>query len=1141
MDKNPSSAEDDVTVFLDTSLDTRLAITVSGNDTISDVKRKFEHEHQLSYGEIKIRALKVDRGGRLYRLSDSMSVKRAAGGVNQECFMFADASIVEKIGEIEHGLHNVGSDVQFIGSGICDNPLVSGADRPFDVVSKRLFSVDDSMPLLIEGNKNNTIDQNGSVDSGRETSKDLEIKHCDDDHRKTSFGETINRAEPERQEDRVLCSEGFRVPTAQDHKEDTSRQEISEAKSSASLEKTSPAVKNKLQEAERKSEEPVQLKENHAPVRGINEEPSRIDIVTPEDLLGNEGGYVPCDTFIVNRTTTEEPCRALAPNLDNKSDSGIHGTTDTYKETEVSGKSTEIRKDISMHCKTTAEDASQSQAASKKKRKFESTTDLEDSLKENNVLISDFNIGTSQQDASQSLTAPKKKRKFENVTVEELSKENKEASQPEIVSELSAGKTASTTLDGSFAETSDMLTKSSTKKKNKKKKKALNPLHQVVDAAPSRSGDMEERSMVVSAEIDIKHSSAENVAPISRQGLKEDNCAPIQELQETPKAPSSLDFNNATQEKPEGHPPVVEAPGENGTGSAEKVQEKREASQTNDSEAMLSESQGKTDGDNAKLIVTSELSNRNEPVTPSKKKKKKKKTKDSSGAEHIIDSQCDISLAEPHEAVHGEQDIDKAKNKESNLSHKNGKDISKKDTESGRLVMEADKHDGNEVETSQQVGKTPENAKSMKKKSKRKHDAMTQDLLKLGAEEKIVSHGDPALTIDSRTEALGSKRKNSKLAKTTPIDQSDAKCMESGREYGVQIGTLHAGSNFVSESTKLPSQQEHISAGTSLQPNISGNHEEVSCEGEEINFHKYMVPNYSKNKVASGELCAEEVAKSKGADNKLKPKKNHKAVDSSGCSHDLQSPLESYDNRGIGKPDACRSSSMQPQGSISNVDVVVSQPEKTVSKSGTKAQSSDASGKIHSIPKVAGKQSLADGSAANSLTKKKNEVVTVSSSKMEKSNITHQNKLVTKHQSGVTQNVVANGKASVNDNGEVLNSSKHKKSSATPVAPEYRFGSEGKDGVVSGASTTSSDYSLSSESDYSDGESNAGSCASSGKKGTGRSGYSSIKGKPATRLKNDEIFLNSSVYKKAKLAASQSQLEEDSQAPEFVPDSQPAL
>lgn len=53
--------------------------------------------------------------------------------------------------------------------------------------------------------------------------------------------------------------------------------------------------------------------------------------------------------------------------------------------------------------------------------------------------------------------------------------------------------------------------------------------------------------------------------------------------------------------------------------------------------------------------------------------------------------------------------------------------------------------------------------------------------------------------------------------------------------------------------------------------------------------------------------------------------------------------------------------------------------------------------------------------------------------------------------------------------------------------------------------------------------------------------YSSIKGKPATRLKNDEIFLNSSVYKKAKLAASQSQLEEDSQAPEFVPDSQPAL
>ncbi|PRQ40086.1 hypothetical protein RchiOBHm_Chr4g0432241 [Rosa chinensis] len=1157
MDKNPSSASDDVTVFLDTSLDTHLAITVSGNDTVSDLKRKLENEHPLSFEEIKIRALKVDRRGTLYHLSDSMRVKCAVSGVDRECFLFADASIIEKRGEIQHGSHN-------FGSGICDNPLVSGADRPFNVLSKRLFSVDDSVPLLLEGKKNNIVDQNGSVDSGRETLKDLEmgIKHSDDDHCKTSFDETINGLEPKTQADRSLSSEGFRVPTAQEHREDTSKKEISEAKSSASLGKASPSSKNRQQNAKQKSEETAHLKENDTPVYGFNEEQSRIDIVPPEDSLGNEGGDVPCDTVVVNRTTTEEPRRASASNMDNRSDSGLHRNNDTYKETEVSGKHTDIRLDTFMHCNTAVEDASQSQTVSKKKRKFENITDLEDSLKENNVLICESTKEASQQDASQSWTASKKRRKFEKVTdLEDLIKENnvlicdsnKEASQPEITSELSAGKTASTTLDGSLAETTDLLTNSSRGKKNKKKKKASNPLRQVVGAAPCGNSDMEERSMVASAGINNKNSSGEDVAPISSLGPKEDNCALIRELQENRKAPSLLDFNKATEEKPEGHPPlVVKAPSENGTSSAERVQEKREPSQTNDSEAMLSESQSKTDGNNAKLIVTSELLDTNEPVTPSKKKRKKRKTKDSIGAEHIVDSQCDISLAEPHEAVHavhGEQDSDKAKNEESNFSQKNGKDISEKDTKSCHLVMEADKCDGNEVETSQQVGKTPANAESTKKKSKRKHDAMTKDLQKLEAEEKSASHQDPTLTTDIRTEAVASKRKKSKLAKTTLIDQSNAKCLESGSEHGVQIGSLHACSNFMSESTKLPSQaQEHI-AGMSLKPNLSGNHEEVSCEGEEINFHKYMVPSQSKNEVvASGEVHTEEVTKSKKVDNKQKPKKNRKAVDSSGCSWDLQSPLKSHDNQGIGeKSEASKSSSMQPQGSISNVDGVVPQPEeivpKKVSKTGTKAQSSDASGKINSIPKVAGKRSLANGSGANSITEKKNEAVAISSSKTEKSNNKDQKKPVKKHQSGVSQNVVGSGKASGNDDGEVLNSSKGKTSSATPLAPEYRNkSSEGKDGFVdSGASTTSSDYSLSSESDYSDGESNAGSCASSGKKNTGRSGYSSIKGKPARRLKNDEIFLNSSVYKKAKLAASQSQLEEDNQAPEFVPDSQPAF
>lgn len=40
MEKNPRSALDVVTVFLDTSLDTHLAMTVGGNDTVFELKSK---------------------------------------------------------------------------------------------------------------------------------------------------------------------------------------------------------------------------------------------------------------------------------------------------------------------------------------------------------------------------------------------------------------------------------------------------------------------------------------------------------------------------------------------------------------------------------------------------------------------------------------------------------------------------------------------------------------------------------------------------------------------------------------------------------------------------------------------------------------------------------------------------------------------------------------------------------------------------------------------------------------------------------------------------------------------------------------------------------------------------------------------
>ncbi|KAF9673382.1 hypothetical protein SADUNF_Sadunf10G0018300 [Salix dunnii] len=90
---------DSNTVFIDTTLDTHLALIVSASDTVSDLKKKILHEHKLCFptnGDIKIHALKVKRRGILYHLSESMFVKSAFDGTGKNWFVSVDASTIEE-------------------------------------------------------------------------------------------------------------------------------------------------------------------------------------------------------------------------------------------------------------------------------------------------------------------------------------------------------------------------------------------------------------------------------------------------------------------------------------------------------------------------------------------------------------------------------------------------------------------------------------------------------------------------------------------------------------------------------------------------------------------------------------------------------------------------------------------------------------------------------------------------------------------------------------------------------------------------------------------------------------------------------------------------------------------------------------
>ncbi|EHA8587747.1 dentin sialophosphoprotein [Cocos nucifera] len=93
----PPPAVSSLPVFIDSSLDTHLAMVVSPDDTVADLKRKIRIEHALCFpyvGEITIQAMKVKRRSSFYHLSDLMLVRSAFDGIKGTWFLHIDASAV---------------------------------------------------------------------------------------------------------------------------------------------------------------------------------------------------------------------------------------------------------------------------------------------------------------------------------------------------------------------------------------------------------------------------------------------------------------------------------------------------------------------------------------------------------------------------------------------------------------------------------------------------------------------------------------------------------------------------------------------------------------------------------------------------------------------------------------------------------------------------------------------------------------------------------------------------------------------------------------------------------------------------------------------------------------------------------------
>ncbi|KAI7739453.1 hypothetical protein M8C21_003951, partial [Ambrosia artemisiifolia] len=163
-------------VFIDTSLDTHLAIIVSDSDTVSDFKRNIMLEHRQLFpaiGDVKIECLKVKRRGSFYKLSESMLVKSAFEYAKGNWFVSVDASRLEQNdGSQQLGKHKDRDQLALPWVTHSRSIERHGNDGSPSVHSKTAPLVNQKVPI---------VDQLTSGDSCKDVSKNVkEDRLCND-------------------------------------------------------------------------------------------------------------------------------------------------------------------------------------------------------------------------------------------------------------------------------------------------------------------------------------------------------------------------------------------------------------------------------------------------------------------------------------------------------------------------------------------------------------------------------------------------------------------------------------------------------------------------------------------------------------------------------------------------------------------------------------------------------------------------------------------------------------------------------------------------------------------------------------------------------------------------------------------------
>ncbi|XP_057949426.1 uncharacterized protein LOC131144664 isoform X2 [Malania oleifera] len=559
-----------------------------------------------------------------------------------------------------------------------------------------------------------------------------------------------------------------------------------------------------------------------------------------------------------------------------------------------------------------------------------------------------------------------------------------------------------------------------------------------------------------------------------------------------------------------------------------------------------------------------------ETINPSGKRLKSRGKKSvarklaKSGIEHATGSVSGSFLTGPDKTSDGDHSSDEAKKEECNLSQSEMTEVPQIRTVNISLVNadgKADEASENEDEPLQvtQINKSQESTERMdedlRRKYKRSKNFAAKDLQGSPIKEHDVRTGKKTRTLDSPSKTVRKNRQGE-------ISSLTGSKLESERITRDEFDSSH----YQDNNCRMP--VEANIAGhpiTNSQIDDRNNMDTSTCKNDGVNFSDYFLPRQHRHEDASSIVVVDQLNNAKKSDMDLKTKKNTKHdVFSVAAPSDLQSSLKSNKDPGNRKkPQELTGSSplkrLLSKGEHSELLPSSNKKSSNVSAKAVKASHShyvkvNSTAEKSRKPNVVGSSGISRSASAYSKEKPKEgtEASATSSSYSESSgDLIPPKKKGKGNRSHLDRYRVIARKASNKNPGEVMNNSEQDKSllaMSSAIFKDSGESSEDEDEVENSDTSTRTPSDYSSSSGYSMGASKVNldfsQNGSDGRKRKDEGEKPMMKSIPSGSkdITMNMILRSSSRYKKAKLTASQSQLEDtESQPVDFVPDSQTNL